>query len=93
MISYYSKVPACAETPKEIKTRLNKVERLAGEVNIKFNPAKPFSLHLSTQENDEYIRSLCDGEFDEFLAIPGGFQITRDTRKPARLMKAANKIL
>jgi hypothetical protein len=42
---------------------------------------------------DQEIKSPKDGEFDNFLGKPVGFQITRDMKELARLMDTENKIL
>jgi hypothetical protein len=64
---------------------------------------KSLSLHLSEtptstrdtnfQTKNQEIWNLRDGEFDKFLGMPVGFQITRNTKGRARLMETANTIL
>ncbi|KDQ85168.1 hypothetical protein L798_07343 [Zootermopsis nevadensis] len=74
------------------------------EINIKSNPAKSFSLRLSGKTptgtrdsmfkiSNQPIRNIRDGEFDKFLGMPVGIQITRDLKEPAWLMETADKIL
>jgi hypothetical protein len=87
-----------------MQKRLDETELLAGSINIKINPIKSFSMHLSgvtpvgTRDTtfhiqNQQIRSLRDGKIDRFLGMPVGFQITIGVKEVAKLMETADKIL
>lgn len=104
ILAYADDLVLLAKEPQELQTMIDTVYSLAAKINIRINPGKCFTLHLSgktpigTRDNkfkvgDEEVKQLEDGEFDKFLGKPVGFHITSNLKELADLMLTARKIL
>lgn len=104
ILAYADDLVLLAKEPEELQGMINSVYSLAAKINMRLNPGKCFTLHLSGQTpigtrdtqlyvGGEPIKQLEDGEFDKFLGKPVGFHITSNLKELADLMLTAKKLL
>ncbi|GIY31151.1 retrovirus-related Pol polyprotein from type-1 retrotransposable element R2 [Caerostris darwini] len=92
-----------ANSPGELQTRLNEVQRLLGRLHLQLNPGKSFSFHLhgatpvGVLDTNFFLGAnrlfpLSEGEFHRFLGKPVGFNPVPDYSSLSDLAELGTKL-